>query len=314
MLFSKPTTSSALERGEHDEQRRDARRARRRSAGAGSRPSGTTPNTAGAHVRGATAESRSRSPLRSSTLTRQSGRVPGLQAVNRTARSSAAYCAPSLRSPRPQDVWFDRRLAFLDATAQAELVARGDVARASSSTRRSPASNGSNPELNAVIHQRFERARDEAGSAAAGPAPRRAVPREGRGVPHRRRPVPLRHARAQGRAAGPRPDDTWLAARFRPAGFVFVGQDQHARARVELHDRTARVRRDAQSVGPHAEHGWVERRLGGGGRGRARARSRTATTWAARSASPRRCAASSGSSRPAPAPPSAPTSASTGAR
>ena len=48
-------------------------------------------------------------------------------------------------------------------------------------------------------------------------------------------------------------------------------QDQHARARDELHHRAARVRRDAQSVGPRAQHRRIERRRGGRGRRGARA-------------------------------------------
>ena len=55
---------------------------------------------------------------------------------------------------------------------------------------------------------------------------------------------------------------------------------------------------DAQSLGPRARAGRLQRRLGRGRRRRTRRRCRSARTPAARSASPRRCAASSGSSRP----------------
>ena len=111
---------------------------------------------------------------------------------------------------------------------------------------------------------------------ARGPAPRRAVPGEGRGVPHRGRPVPLRHAvpaalgldRARRHVA--RGTLSRLGTRVRR-------QDQHARARDQRHDRAARLRRDAQSVGSHAFARRVERRERGRGRvrdGRRRARQR----------------------------------------
>ena len=46
------------------------------------------------------------------------------------------------------------------------------------------------------------------------------------------------------------PNDTWLAATVPGRRVRVRRQDEHARARDEHHDRTARVRPDAQSLGP----------------------------------------------------------------
>ena len=69
---------------------------------------------------------------------------------------------------------------------------------------------------------------------------------------------------------------------------------QPRRVRDGLLDRELVRGPDAESVGPRALAGRLVRRLGGGGRRRASCRPRSAATPAARSASPRRCAAWSG--------------------
>jgi amidase len=114
-------------------------------------------------------------------------------------------------------------LAHADATAQAEMVA----SRAVSPTELVDAAIERvarvNPQLNAVIHDRSERAHDEAGQAASGPF---------RGVPFLVKDAVCHTAgdpyhcgmRALKDAGWTAPDDTWLAARFRAAGFVFVGK------------------------------------------------------------------------------------------
>ena len=65
-------------------------------------------------------------------------------------------------------------LAFLDATAQADLVARKDLTARELVEAAIERIERVDPALNAVIHERFERARDEADAA---PAARRSVPR-----------------------------------------------------------------------------------------------------------------------------------------
>ena len=92
--------------------------------------------------------------------------------------------------------------AWLDATAQAELVRTGERHAASSwSTRRSRGSSKLNPQLNAVIHPLFDKAATTAAGAELPDGPFRGVPFLVKdAVCHTAgRPVPLRHARAEGR-------------------------------------------------------------------------------------------------------------------
>ena len=63
------------------------------------------------------------------------------------------------------------------------------------------------------------------------------------------------------------PDDTWLAARFRAAGLVFVGKTNTPELATSVTTEPIAYGPDAQSVGPHALAGRIERWLGGRGRG-----------------------------------------------
>jgi amidase len=114
-------------------------------------------------------------------------------------------------------------LAYLDATAQAELVRRGDVSPRELVEAAIARIERVNPALNAVIHPLFERAREAAAAPVAGPF---------RGVPLLLKDLmcysegdPLhmgtRFLRDLGFVA---PHDSYLAAKFRAAGFVFVGR------------------------------------------------------------------------------------------
>src|SRR3989442_5729490 len=67
-------------------------------------------------------------------------------------------------------------LALLDATAQAELVRSGELSPVDLVDAAITRIEKLNPELNAVIHTRFDRARDEAASAALPDGPFRGVP------------------------------------------------------------------------------------------------------------------------------------------
>ena len=67
-------------------------------------------------------------------------------------------------------------LAVLDATAQAELVRGGQLSPVELVDAAINRIEKLDPELNAVIHQRFDRARDEAASAALPDGPFRGVP------------------------------------------------------------------------------------------------------------------------------------------
>ena len=113
-------------------------------------------------------------------------------------------------------------LARLDATAQAELVASGTVSAQELVDTAIVRIEQVDGRLNAVIHRRFERARAEA-PAARGPFA---------GVPFLVKDAVCHtagdpyHAGMQvlKDAGWTESQDTWLATRFRNAGFVFVGK------------------------------------------------------------------------------------------
>lgn len=109
---------------------------------------------------------------------------------------------------------------FLDATAQADLVWRGEVTPLELVDQAIAQIERLNPKLNAVIYQRFEKARAEAGTVS-GPF---------RGVPYLLKDLTyskgdLHAAGIAGvKAAGYRADhDAHLVASLRKAGFVLVG-------------------------------------------------------------------------------------------
>src|SRR5437868_5453265 len=113
--------------------------------------------------------------------------------------------------------------AFLDATGQAELVALGKVTAQELVDDAISRIERVNPQLNAVIHERFDRARREAATVNNGPFA---------GVPFLVKDA-VCHTAGDPYHAGMRAlkdanwieqTDTWLAQRFRAAGFVFVGK------------------------------------------------------------------------------------------
>ncbi len=116
-------------------------------------------------------------------------------------------------------------LAWLDASAQAELVRRGKASPAELVEAAILRIERTNPELNAVIIPRFEKARAEAASRALPDGPFRGVPFllkdlicYSAGDPHH---MGTRFLRDLGFVA---PADTYLAEKFRAAGFVFLGK------------------------------------------------------------------------------------------
>jgi amidase len=115
-------------------------------------------------------------------------------------------------------------LTTLDATAQADLVRRGDVAPIELVDAAIARIECLNPQLNAVITTRFERARAEAkADLPTGPL---------RGVPFLLKDLGAQSAgdpshggmRALRDAGWIAPRDTFLAAKFRAAGLVFLGK------------------------------------------------------------------------------------------
>jgi amidase len=112
---------------------------------------------------------------------------------------------------------------WLDATAQAELVAGGEVSPAELVDAAIARIERLDPAVNAVIHPRFERARAEAPHAATGPF---------RGVPMVLKDLTVRSAgdpyhagtRALKNLGYVSDHDSYLTQKFRAAGFVVVGR------------------------------------------------------------------------------------------
>jgi amidase len=115
-------------------------------------------------------------------------------------------------------------LSLLDATAQAELVRSGEVTPLELVEAAIERIERVDPQLNAVVHRRFEKALEE----AKGPLPDGPF----RGVPFMVKDLwsstagdPMHNGvRAMKEANYIAPDDTWLIARYRRAGFVIVGR------------------------------------------------------------------------------------------
>lgn len=113
----------------------------------------------------------------------------------------------------------------LDAVGQAELVRRGEATPAELVEAAIERIERLDPELHAVLHRRFERAREEARSAALANGPFRGVPMLLKDL--------LAHSAGDPYWAGMRvlgaldwhaESDTHLVRRLREAGFVFVGR------------------------------------------------------------------------------------------
>ena len=116
-------------------------------------------------------------------------------------------------------------LAILDATAQAELVRTGQLSPVELVDAAITRIEKLDPELNAVIHPRFDQARDEAAAAALPDGPFRGVPTLFKDLMCTvdGEPVPRGHALPEGERL-PADDTDNLVHRFRDAGFVFCGR------------------------------------------------------------------------------------------
>jgi amidase len=114
-------------------------------------------------------------------------------------------------------------LALLDATAQADLVRRGEVSPLELVDAAIARAEAVNPAINAIIHTRFDRARDEAAAPPNGPF--RGVPMLFKdlmcavaGEPHHKGNLALKNAAL----VSTHTDD--LARRYLQAGFVCIGR------------------------------------------------------------------------------------------
>ncbi len=115
-------------------------------------------------------------------------------------------------------------LARLDATAQAELVATGQCTPLELVDAAIERIDRVNPELNTVIHRRDDRARAEARNGPP-PGPFRGVPILAKDACCTQAGEPAHYGMRFLRDRGWIEDhDSFLAARLRGAGFVFVGR------------------------------------------------------------------------------------------
>lgn len=116
-------------------------------------------------------------------------------------------------------------LAILDATAQAELVRGGDISPVELVEAAITRIEKLNPELNAVIYDRFDRARDEAASASLPDGPFRGVPILFKDLMCAMEGEPYHEGMRFLRENDYRPHYTDnLVHRFRQAGFVCCGR------------------------------------------------------------------------------------------
>src|SRR4051812_37939850 len=133
-------------------------------------------------------------------------------------------------SPR-QSTAYGRRMhddfTWMDATGQAELVRNGDVSAVELVDAAIARIEKLNPDLNAVIHRQFDKARRlaDAASSAGGGGPVRGVPLllkdnlcHEAGEPYHCGMRILKDANHT------EPTDTWLVERFRAAGFITLGR------------------------------------------------------------------------------------------
>lgn len=115
-------------------------------------------------------------------------------------------------------------LTNLDATAQAELVRKGDVTAAELVEAAIERIEGLNPKLNAVITPLFDKARSRA-RAKLEPGPFRGVPFLLKDLMAASGGDPLHSGMQLMKKLGfVAPDDTYLARKFREAGFVVLGK------------------------------------------------------------------------------------------
>src|SRR3954453_12208770 len=115
-------------------------------------------------------------------------------------------------------------LAWLDATAQADLVRRGEVSPQELVDAAIGRIDKVDGELHSVIHRRFDEASREAGGDLPD-GPFRGVPFLVKDLYQASAGDPMHNGTRALRAPGPTPAAaSWLVRRYREAGFVIVGR------------------------------------------------------------------------------------------
>ena len=162
-------------------------------------------------------------------------------------------------------------LALMDATAQADAVRRGDVSARELVELSITAIEQINPVLNAVIHERFERARNEAEHAIDADTPFAGVPfvvkdliAHSAGDPFHEGIATLADERFVEES------DTDLVSRFRAAGLITVGRSNTAELGLLPTTEPIACGPTRNPWDPGTHTAGLERRVGrrGGGRDR----------------------------------------------
>src|SRR6266540_6223581 len=190
----------------------------RTSTGSWRPDSRTSPSTWGSPAR---ARSRSASV---SSLTRSPPGPLGRASLREPLHTARLRCFPDLHPGRVRLTMADD-LAFLDATAQAELVRNGEASPKELVEAAIERIERVNAELNAVIHPLFDKARDVASSPDLPDGPFRGVPLVLKDLICHTAGDPFHEGMRLLKDLGwTEREDTYLAAKFRAAGFVFVGK------------------------------------------------------------------------------------------
>src|SRR4051812_10419071 len=151
-----------------------------------------------------------------------------------------------------------------DATALAAAVRTGEVTPLELVDDAIARIEKLNPQLNAVIHERFARARAEA-AAPLPDGPFRGVPFLVKDAVCHQAGEPNHHGMQAAKAAGyVAIEDTWLAERYRAAGFVMLG-------RTNVPELTSTVTTEPVAYGPSRNPWNGEHSTGGSSGGSAAA-------------------------------------------
>src|SRR4051812_9805925 len=150
-------------------------------------------------------------------------------------------------------------LAWLDATAQADLVRRGEVSPQELVDAAVSRIDKVDGELHSVIHRRFDEASREAGGDLPD-GPFRGVPFLVKDLYAASAGDPMHNGTRVLRDANyVAPADSWLVGRYRRRRVRHRRAHEHTGVRARAHDRTGVAWRDPQSLEPRSHARRVER-------------------------------------------------------